>query len=185
MEFMASRYSVSANRGLVNKYVIGNEIDYTYDWHLLEPLKVNGKYNRTEFNTFMEEFTRTFRLANMAVKKSNSEAKVLVSLTHNWGVNCYDSYNCTGEHIRYVSYAPKKILDWMNVYEKGRGDYDWGLAVHPYPVGTDASRPTYSEPRLKGTQGQADPITGRLSTPWITASNLEVYQLYLEQPAIY
>ena len=182
MEFMASRYSVSANRGLVNKYVIGNEIDYTYDWYLLEPLKVNGKYNRTEFNTFMEEYARTFRLANMAVKKSNSEAKVLISFTHNWAVNCYDSYNCNGEQIRYVSYAPKKILDWMNVYEKGRGDYDWGLAVHPYPVGTDASKPTYSEPNLKGTLGQADPITGRLTSPWITASNLELYQLYLEQP---
>lgn len=182
MEFLGSRYSNKSC--LVNKFIIGNEIDYTYDWYLIQPLKdANGKYQKAEFNTFMEEFARTFRLANLAVKKYNSESKVLVSLTHNWAVDCYDSYNCVGENIRYNSYAPKDILDWLLKYEKARGDYDWGIAAHPYPIGTTSSRPTITDPAWSGKNGYPDPITGDWKTsPWITAANLELYQLYFEQP---
>lgn len=181
MEFLGNRYSRSTC--LVDKFIINNEIDYTYDWSLLQPNKdSNGKYQRVEINTFMEEFARSLRLANMAVKKYNSEAKVLVSLTHNWAMNCYDSYRNTGNTIRYNSYAPRDILDWLLKYEKARGDYDWGLAVHPYPIGTTSSKPTVTDPAWSGTGSNPYPIDGTLDTPWITAANLEVYQLYLEQP---
>lgn len=184
MEFMANRYSKTSTIGLVDKYVIGNEIDYTYDWSLMQPNKDSkGKYQRLEFNKFMEEFARTFRLANMAVKKNNSAAKVVISLTHNWAVNCYESYNASGNSIRINSYAPKDILDWMGTYEKARGDYDWGIAVHPYPIGTTSSKPTVTDVSFTGKNGTAYPITGDWETsPWITAANLELYQLYMEQP---
>ena len=184
MEFMANRYSQSSTLGIVNKFIVGNEIDYTYDWYLLQPNKdKNGDYQRVEFNIFMEEFARTLRLANLAVKKYNSGAKVVVSLTHNWATDCYDSYNNTGNSIRKNSYAPKHILDWISKYEKARGDYDWGIAVHPYPIGTTSSNPTKTDPSWSGKNGNPDPITGDWKTsPWITAANLELYQLYFEQP---
>ena len=181
MEFLANRYSRPGC--LVDKFIVNNEIDYTYDWSLLQPNKdASGKYQRVEINTFMEEFARSLRLANMAVKKYNSEAKVLVSLTHNWAMNCYDSYRNTGNTIRLNSYAPRDILDWLLKYEKARGDYNWGLAVHPYPIGTTSSRPTVTDPAWSGTGSNPHPIDGTLDTPWITAANLEVYQLYLQQP---
>ena len=184
MEFMANRYSQSSTLGIVNKFIIGNEIDYTYDWYLLQPNKdKNGQYQKVEFNTFMEEFARTLRLANLAVKKYNSGAKVAISLTHNWAADCYDSYNNTGNSIRKNSYAPKDILDWISKYEKARGDYDWGIAVHPYPIGTTSSNPTKTDPAWSGKNGNPDPITGDWRTsPWITAANLELYQQYFEQP---
>ncbi|MCR5173074.1 MAG: cell wall-binding repeat-containing protein [Oscillospiraceae bacterium] len=179
MEFLAERYSKSTSFGLVDQFIIGNEIDYTYDWYLLQP----GRNNRVEFNTFMEEFARTFRLANLAVKKYNAGAKVVVSLTHNWAENCLTSYGYSSTDtstVRYNSYAPKEIVDWLSTYEKARGDYDWGLSVHPYPIGTTSSNPTITD---LDPPGVAKPITGNCNTsPWITAANLELYQLYLDKP---
>ena len=184
MEFMASRYTKSADAGLVDKFVIGNEIDYTYDWSLIIPLQdENGKYQRADFDVFMEEYARGLRLANLAVKKYNSEAKVLVSLTHNWAENCLVSYgykSTNNSNIRYNSYAPKEICDWLIDVEGSRGNYDWGLAVHPYPIGTTSSNPIKTD---VNRNDYAHPITGDWETsPWITAANLELYQLYLEQP---
>ena len=185
MEFMADRYSKSANMGLVQKYIIGNEIDYTYDWYLIEPLlpDANGNYKGTavDFDVFMEEFARTFRLANLAVKKYNSEAKVCVSLTHNWAMNSAESYRSGATSVRWNSYRPKEIIDWLVEVEGARGDYDWGLAVHPYAIGTNPSNPLKTD--VTGVNGQYYPITGDPdTTPWITVSNLEIYQLYLQRP---
>lgn len=179
MEFLGKRYSQSSRYGLVNKFIVGNEIDYTYDWYLMQPnTDANGKYQKLDFNKFMEEYSRTLRLANMAVKKYNSESKVVVSFTHNWAENCYVSYKTTGNNIRYNSYAPKEMLDWLSKYEKQRGDYDWGICVHPYPIGTTASNPLTSD--LYNNSWQM-PVTGDYKTsPWITVSNLELYQQYFE-----
>lgn len=189
MEFLANRYSKSAKQGLVQQFIIGNEIDYTYDWYLMQPEKdSNGKYQRVEFNTFMEEYARTLRLANLAVKKHNSEAKVLVSLTHNWAKNCLESYGYAANNTssrRYNSYAPKEILDWLVKYEGARGDYDWVIATHPYPIGTSSSNPLKTDVNtdLFGiTSRDVMPVTGDWkTTPWVTVTNLEVYQLYLQQ----
>ena len=190
MEFLASRYTKSKDSplGFADKFIIGNEIDYTYDWYLIGPEMENGKYTRVDFDIFMEEFARTFRAANLAVKKYNSESKVVISLTHNWAKNRQDVY--TDEYMRgkdpknyrvYNSYAPKEILDWMNTVEKSRGDYDWALSVHPYPIGTESTNPTCED--LKGNS-TFRPVTGDWQTsPWITCSNLELYQQYLETDA--
>lgn len=189
MEFLANRYSKSAKQGLAQQFIVGNEIDYTYDWSLIMPLQNADKtYNRAPVNEFMEEYARGLRLANLAVKKYNSEAKVCVSLTHNWAESCLDSYGLRelygNKQIRWNSYAPKVILDWLIKYEGARGDYDWGIAAHPYPIGTSSSNPVKTDvnPALVGNP-QAHPITGDWkTTPWVTVANLEVYQLYLQQP---
>ena len=186
-EFMAKRYS-DKNSAFVDQYIIGNEIDYTYDWCLIQPLKNSaGEYQRADFDVFMEEFARGFRLANLAVKKYNTGSKVLLSLTHNWAESCYTSYGwgpdtdtTSTQSIRVNSYAPKKIYDWLQKIDGARGAFDWGLSVHPYPIGTTSSNPTKTD---FAPPGAAHPINGNPDTsPWITAVNLELYQLYLERP---
>ena len=186
MEFMAERYS-DKSFAYVDQFVVGNEIDYTYDWYLIQPGTVNGLYQRADFNTFMEEYARTFRLADLAVKKYNSGAKILVSLTHNWAESSLTSYGFPSDRqttARYNSYAPKEMFDWLVKQEGARGNFNWGLAVHPYPVGTTSSNPVKSDvdPSLAGVPN-AHPVTGNAdTTPWITVSNLELYQTYLERP---
>ena len=182
MEFLADRYSQSENLGLVNKFVIGNEIDYTYDWYLIQDhYAADGKtVQRADFDVFMEEYMRTVRLANNAVKKYNSKAQVALSFTHNWAESCYDSYRVSDNgHIRYNSYAPKDMLDWVFKNDKARGDYDWGITAHPYPIGTTSDNPIKSDPTWSYYY---KPITGDWKTsPWITAANLELYDIYFGQ----
>lgn len=180
MEFLADRYSKTADTGLVNKFIIGNEIDYSYDWNLIMPLKdANGKYQKADLDVYMEEYARTLRLAELATKKYNSQAYVAVSITHNWAENCYVSYKNTGNHVRLVSYAPKDILDWLCTVDDARGSYNWFISQHPYAIGTVSSKPTVTDPAMRWCM----PITGDMETsPWITVSNLELLQLYLEQP---
>jgi len=192
MEFLANRYS-DKNSAFVDQFVIGNEIDYTYDWYLIQPgTNSSGAYQRADFDTFMEEFARSFRLANLAVKKYNSGAKVLVSLTHNWAEDCYQSYgwgdssklNTSTQTIRINSYSPKKIIDWLVKHEGDRGNFNWGLSVHPYPIGTTSSNPVKTDinPSLIGNSA-AHSINGNADTsPWITVANLELYQQYLDRP---
>lgn len=187
MDFLANRYSQSAEQGLVQQFVVGNEIDYTYDWYLMLPEKdANGKYQRVDFDKFMEEYARTLRLANQAVKKYNSEAKVCISITHNWAENSQTSYGYKATDTssrRYNSYAPKEMLDWLVKNEGARGDYNWAIAAHPYPIGTSSSVPTVTDLKPSLIGSKAKPVTGDWkTTPWVTTANLEVYQLYLQQP---
>lgn len=190
MEFLAKRYS-DKDSAFVDQFIIGNEIDYTYDWCLIQPLKnSNGAYQKADFDIFMEEYARSLRLANLAVKKYNRGSKVLVSLTHNWAENCFESYgwgkgdaNTTStQTIRVNSYPPKRIVDWLVEQEGARGDYNWGLSVHPYPIGTTSSNPIKTDPDPSLLGSKAHPVNGNPDTsPWITVANLELYQLYLER----
>lgn len=186
MEFLANRYS-DKDAGFVDQFIVGNEIDFTYDWYLIQPGIINGQYQRADFDTFMEEFARTFRLADLAVKKYNSGAKVLLSLTHNWAENNLISNGFASDNkttVRYNSYPPKDMVNWLVKHEGDRGNFNWGLSVHPYPIVTVSSNPvrTDLDPALAGSPN-AHPITGNAdTTPFVTAVNLEVYQTYLDRP---
>ena len=184
MEFIADRYSRGTTLGLVDKFIINNEIDYTYDWSLITPEKdENGNYMRADFDVFMEEYARCFRLANNAVKKFNAGAKVVISLTHNWAESrgeAFKSGPVNSSSRVYNSYRPKEILDWMSTVEKARGDYDWAVSVHPYPIGTTSSNPLKTD---LNTGTNFKEVNGDWRTsPWITCINLELYQQYFEQP---
>ena len=179
MEFLADRYSQSPDQGLVDYYIIGNEIDYAYDWYLLSPDKSSsGRVYRADFAVFMEEYARTLRLADLAVKKYNSQAKVAISLTHNWAKNAGDAYQESASSVLHNSYAPKQMLDWLVSTDGARGSYNWAICAHPYCIGTQSTIPTVTDVRPSNSRWQ--PINGNYNTsPWITASNLELLQQYL------
>jgi hypothetical protein len=129
----------------------------------------------------MEEYSRTLRLANLAVKKYASDVRVGVSLSKEWNIN-----RAKREGVdrmtskRWDSYSPKEILDWLNYFSKKSGDYDWTLTPHNYPVasGDAAAFETGLSDDSKGNVLiTGDPDT----TPAITLNNLEVLQLYLDR----
>ncbi|MBQ1508865.1 MAG: cell wall-binding repeat-containing protein [Erysipelotrichaceae bacterium] len=195
MEFLADRYSQKSVYGLADKFIIGNEIDYAYDWCMIMPRTWKDSegvphMNRADFDVFMEEYARGLRMADLAVKKYNSEAEVLISLTHNWAQARWDTSIpdeadwtvVNGKKVAnayYNSYAPKEMLDWLSTVDKARGDYNWGVSFHPYPVGTSSNIPSYTDLNMPNTE----PMTGDWkTTPWVTVTNLEIYQQYFEQP---
>ena len=181
MEFLADRYSQNAEQGLVDYFVIGNEVDYAYDWYLMQPNKNSkGKVQRVALDKFMEEYARTLRLADLAVKKYNSEAKVAISLTHNWAENCAEGYEDKSGNIHNNSYAPRDMLEWMFNNDRKRGNYDWAVCTHPYCIGTHSTIPTVTDVTTEDPKWH--PVTGNKDkTPWITWTNLELTQLYLEK----
>ena len=163
MEFLAKRYSQSSEKGYISNYVISNEIDSTYYF-----------YNCNDLNTYMEEYERTLRLSNLAVKKYAANAQVVVPFTHMW--------NAAQNEVDAAAYGyclkPKEMLDWLAHYTNARGAYDWAIAPH-----------LYSAINTKSNYAGSDVETGNLSGDYktskiITFTNLEVLGEYLDQNSL-
>ena len=185
LEFLAQRYSKSRSAGLVHNFVIGNEIDFPFRYHLIMPdhttdAKGVETYTRVPVDTYMEEYSRELRLANLAVKKYSSQMSVGTSFTHYWAKNFMECKGLDDTSNHYVnSFPSKELLDWLCTHEAARGNYDWCLAPHPYgyrnvhanTIGWD----------MIGAE-EKGMLTGDFNTsPYLTTSNLEILQMYLEQ----
>ncbi len=183
MEFLAQRWSQDAEHGLVHNFVIGNEIDWAFAWqHIASWHKdADGRivYETLSLDAYMEEIARTLRLGNLAVKKYNSNLTVSISFTNQWADSYAKSGNLTEYDYGFDSYAPKDQLDWLFAHETARGDYDWGLSLHPYANnGISGSDMFYWE--LKNFND------GGASTDFETSAhmgplNFEIVETYLEQ----
>lgn len=163
MEFLGNRYSQSADAstskyGLVQTYVLGNEIDMSSSWNNI----VGKGQPALTLENYIEEYEREMRIANQALKKYYALNKVLVSVTHHWAA--------VGE-----DYSPKDIIDYMTKKTIRQGNYDYGFAIHPY--GKVLTNPAFWQ-----TDTNVAGMNGSLNTSVITWTNLEVLQLYLEQP---
>jgi len=193
MEYLANRYS-KGNKGYICNYVIGNEVDYAYDWYEIMPndsedgkkLPPRGsKYlrdgeieTRASLDTFMEEYARTLRIANTAVKQYANDINVGTSLSKEWTKSKGEQQGAKPTtNKRYDSYRPKEVLDWLNYYTKKCGDFDWSVTQHNYPVENGNAAATET-----GLTGKKPVVTGDPDTStMITQSNLEVLQLYLDR----
>ena len=183
MEFLAQRWSQDAEHGLVHNFVVGNEIDWAFAWHHIASWHTDADgrtvYETLPLDTYMEEIARTLRLGNLAVKKYNSNLTVSVSFTNQWADSYAKSGGLTEYDYGFDSYAPKDQLDWLFAHEAARGDYDWGLALHPYANnGITGSDMFYWE--LKNFD------EGGASTDFETSAHLgplncEIMETYLEQ----
>lgn len=163
MEFLASRYSKKAN-GYITTYVLGNELDFTHYW-----------YWCGNFNKYMEEYARAFRLANLAFKKYAGNVKVAAPFTHYWATNAGKLYHESPS----PSFAPKKMIDWLAKYTNKRGAFDWALAPHVYGVVNSLANMSDSDSKRKGV------LTGNYkTTKQITFTNLEVLNSYLGTKAL-
>ena len=196
MEFLADRYSQVTN-GRICNYVIGNEVDYAYDWNEVVPNKsTTGKKLpargdekslrkgeievRVSLDDYMEEYGRTLRIANTAVKKYTKDCSVSIGLSKEWAQSIGVQQKKKAERSKkYDSYAPKEMLDWLNYHTKRQGDFDWALTPHNYTIvhGNASAFQT-------GLTSDKVYITGNPNTTLIiTQSNLEVLQLYLNRSA--
>lgn len=98
---MAERYSREDGKyGHINNVVLGNEIDYAYDYN-------NISDKATSLDVYMEEYSRLLRLTHMAISKYMDTVTVTVPTTHDWMRAEY-----------YNTYKPKEIYDWLNKKSK-------------------------------------------------------------------
>jgi hypothetical protein len=156
VEFLAHRFGDPAvYHGRVANFILGNEVNSHWFW---------ANMGRVSMETFAEDHLRSARIANTALRKVSSSARLYLSLEHHWNIR----YPGGGEG---QAFAGRPFLDYFNRRAREQGDFDWHLAFHPYPE-------NLFEPRTWNDKS----ATTNDSTPRITFKNLEVLPRYLSRP---
>lgn len=112
--FLAERYS-SGEHGMVHSWVIANEINQNRVWNYM---------NTKDVYHYTREFEKSFRIFYQAVKSRYANARVYFSIDHAWNSN-------EGDNGRFFN--GRDILEAFNEAALQHGNYDWGIAIHPYP----------------------------------------------------
>ena len=112
--FLAQRYS-GGEYGMIHNWVIANEINQHRTWNYMDTRDL--KY-------YVQEFEKGFRTFYQAIKSSYANARVYFSIDHEWNSN---------EGSNRVYFNGKEIVEQFNDTAAQHGNYDWGVALHPYP----------------------------------------------------
>ncbi|MEM1068180.1 MAG: DUF5722 domain-containing protein, partial [Planctomycetota bacterium] len=151
---IARRYrDPSRSPGGITHWIAHNEIDFHTIWTNM------GKQPRS---IVTETYYRSMRMIGTVAKRHNPHATVFASLTHHWNVPDDDSWQ---------RLSPRELLNSIQQYSRLEGDFDWGVAYHPYPQS------------LFATVAWSDRnVSDRFDTPLITIQNLQVLGRFLQQP---
>lgn len=112
--FLAERYS-SPEYGMVYNWVIANEINQQTVWNYMDT---------TDLDYYCDSFERAFRIFYNAIKSKYASARVYYSIDHDWNDN-------GGDNSKWFN--GKELVTIFNEKARKYGNYDWGLAIHPYP----------------------------------------------------
>lgn len=156
--FLATRYS-DIGVGRVHNWVIGNEVNARSDWNYMQEVGVEG---------FTAEYAKVMRVFYTAIKSTNANARVYMSIDHTWDRNYNDGRGYDG----------KDMVDAMARNSAAYGNFDWGVDFHPYPVAlTWPKFWDYPQP-YKGMKL----TNGTENTPMLTPDNMFVMTDYMCKP---
>jgi hypothetical protein len=151
LDFLAQRYSRPDRKyGRITHWILHNEVDAGWIW---------TNAGEKPLHTYFDLYYRSMRTAHCIARKYGVAGNVLISLTHNW----------TSAH-NHLCYQPKDMIDLLAKRSSLEGDFDWGVAYHPYPQ-------NLRNPR---TWEDTD-ATFSFETKLITPRNLEVLDAYMRQ----
>lgn len=102
-----------AKHSSIQDFVIGNEVNERC-WNYMA---------YTDWDTYMRKFAQVFRVCYTAIKSTNPNARVYISIDQVWDKNA-NSY----EYIDGVDFLSK-----FNNLMRANGNIDWDLEIHPYP----------------------------------------------------
>lgn len=149
LDFLASRYCRSDNAyGRIHHWIMHNEVDAGLTWTNMgdKPMTV-----------YMDTYIKSMRLCYNIARKYDSNSEVLGSFTHSW--------------TKVVgSYATTEMLKTLQHFTNAEGDFQWGLACHPYPQ-------NLFEPK---TWNDSE-ATFSMDSPLVTFKNLEVLDAWIKQ----
>ena len=154
LDFIFDRYSNPENPYCWSIMTdIGNEVNSQQIWHNAGPMTCEA---------FMEEYSVALRLAWLLSRKYYAHHRINISLEQNFAVPFVN------DPMHY--YSNKECLEWLAYYCHRDGDFDWGVAAHPYPE--NLNYPDFYNDRS---------ALFSLDTPKITLKNMEVWPAYLSQ----
>ncbi len=112
--FLAERYS-GTGHGMVHNWVIANEINQYKTWNYMDT---------RDLSYYIREFEKSFRIFYQAMKSRYANARVYFSIDHDWNSN---------EGDNRVYFNARDLVEAFNAEASSHGNYDWGIAIHPYP----------------------------------------------------
>ena len=154
--YLAERYcEPGAPHGRISHWIVGNEVDAGWVW-------TNAGEKSAE--QYMDEYHRALRVAYYSVRRFDPGGKVFISLTHHW--------NSSHQENPQRFYRPRQLLELLVGHCQRSGDFEWGLAYHPYSQGL-------FNPKTWEDQLAHDDV----DTPLITMKNIAVLDRFMQQPA--
>ena len=152
-KFIAERYTREDTKyGRVVNWICHNEIDAGQVWTNCgdkPPL------------IYLELYHRAMRMLYYAVRRYDPTARVFISLTHFWQQKNFHTS---------MGASPKEMLEQLADFCRIEGDFEWGVAYHPYPE--DLFNPaSWKDKRVNFT----------LNSPLVTFKNLEVLDAFMDQ----
>lgn len=158
--FLAERYNGSnPDHGRVVNWVIGNEVNNQKNWNYMGPM---------ELENYVEAYQKAVRVFYTAIKTAAANDRVYISLDFHW--------NNPNEIDNKLKYAGKAVTDTFNSLTQRQGQFDWGLAYHPYPY-------PMIEPEF-WDDAQTGLITTDFDSPIINFANLGVLTDYFAQDSL-
>ena len=112
--FLAERYSSGAH-GMIHSWVIANEINQNRVWNYMDTQDVVH---------YAETFEKSMRIFYQAVKSHYAGGRIYFSIDHAWNSN-------EGDNRSFFN--GRDVLEAINGAALAHGNYDWGIAIHPYP----------------------------------------------------
>lgn len=155
IEFLADRYATPGfPHGRVVNYIVGNEVNAHWDW---------ANMGHVTMEQFAPDYLRAVRIADTAVRKYSSCARVYISLEHDWNKLYAETNDLQG-------FPGRTFVDYFNRIAKAGGDFDWNLAFHPYPEDLFNCR-TWADKTATMSE----------DTPRITFKNIEMLPRYFRR----
>ena len=139
--------------GYAPYWILHNEVDYGWTW---------TNMGEAPLGVYMDTYVRSMRLCSLLARQFNPDARVFISLTHNWE---------SPPDPKMRTYAPRKMLEMLAAFSKREGDFDWGVAYHPYP-----------QSLFEAASWNDKNATFSYATRFITPKNIEVLDAFMHEP---
>lgn len=152
LSHLSERFSKPGpNAARISNWIIHNEVDQSGTWTSMgeQPLE-----------SYVEMYLRSTRLTYQIARRYNPHARVFPSLTHHW----------TKVSQGLDTFCVRDLMDLFAEAARAEGDFEWGLAYHPYP----------QDLRAPETWLDTQAIDS-VDSPYITPKNISVLPRYFDQ----
>ncbi len=139
--------------GYAPYWILHNEVDYGWTW---------TNMGEAPIGVYMDTYVRSMRLCSLLARQFCPDARVFISLTHSWDVP---------PDPKMRTYPPKKMLEMLAAFSKREGDFDWGVAYHPYP-----------QSLFEAASWNDKNAAFSYNTRFITPKNIEVLDAFMHEP---
>lgn len=153
VSYLANRYN-GGDPGTVDNWIIGNEVNARAEWHYMSAaVGVSG---------LVRAYADEVRICYNAVRAQNANARVYISLDHQYGA---------AENTA-LYYPGREVLEAFNALVASEGNIDWNVAIHPYNA--DMKSPV--------AWASSSAVTDLQTSPYITMRNVHLITELLQTP---